>query len=120
MSLLGSILGTAAQFIPVAGPIVSAGIGIADKVIDDKKAAVEAKEQDRSALIAQRKMDIGTESDKDLNPVMNNQYAGGVKAPQLPQKGMPLMGSNTLLGNKFGTDNTILGQAMNLETLNYR
>lgn len=117
MSQVGSILATVANFIPVVGPIVGAGIGIADKVIDGKKEAEAQNELTENAeMNARRKSFLEKENvEASSGNLLNSQYSG--KMPEIPESKIPLLGTNTLMGNKFGVSNNILGQAMNLETL---
>lgn len=119
MSILGSVLGTAANIIPGVGPLVSAGIFVVDGIITknkkDKEAELEAIESKR----IQKSTDF-LKNEALTNSIDNlgsNQYSKN--SPVIPGNNIPLLGQNTLLGEKFGTSSTILGQAMNLETLKY-
>jgi hypothetical protein len=105
MSVLGSIIATGAAFIPVVGPVVSAGVGIADKMIDankEKKVMETAAQSQRmSARQVPETPDMGT-------AMFGNETSDKTT--------VDVLGKTTYLSEKFGIGKSIFDKANNLNS----
>lgn len=105
MSVLGSIIATGASFIPVVGPVVSAGVGMADKVIDANKEKKAAESAATSARMSARQV--------PEIPDMNSVMFGNETSDKTT---VDILGKTTYLSEKFGIGKSIFDKANNLNS----
>lgn len=97
MSLLGSILATGANFIPGAGPFISAGIGIADKAIGMAK---QKKQEGNVAQDAKERSVFASRTIPTI-PDMNSVMFGSADQ-SVSSNTDNILGKSTYLSEKFG------------------